>query len=50
MKHLGEPDLVPPPEGFPGEIAGASLKPGVDLWPEERDARRDSPAKSPGPH
>ena len=35
--------------GFPGEIAGASLKPLA--WAAREHIRiRDSPAKSPGPH
>ena len=34
---------------FPGEIAGASLKP-ASLVPAARPPIGNSPAKSPGPH
>ena len=49
MKHrLGEVD-VGLGGGFPGEIAGASLKQALERFERECHVR-DSPAKSPGPH
>ena len=50
MKPDERYDLVVwPYTGFPGEIAGASLKPAPPAHPRAGDID-DSPAKSPGPH